>query len=530
MRRKPAIQQVPLFGAMANGPSPFSLDEEITRRFPGFVPSSYQRDIFAFVREGHGDGIVNAVAGSGKSTTLLHAARLLTEPVLLVAFNSHIAEELRGKIRADERQRLTARTLHSIGQGCIARWRKLLPTIDPRKYKRLCWLEVPQRVVPQAGQLQRKAVEQLLELVNYARLTLADAYDTEALDLLIEHFGLDIEPEVYEPLLEAVPSILLQGMHQAEKQGVIDFTDQIWLPEVLQLQPAQVPFVFVDEAQDLNAAQLALALKCRAPGGRMLFVGDVHQAIYGFSGADSEALQRIRDKTHATDLPLSICYRCPTRHVALAKEIVPQIEASPNAKPGVTGEVRLVAVPGAVQAGDLVLCRKMAPLVDLCITLIEQQVPAKVRGRDLSYILTEIVEDVTEMPGYTDYIEFGRFLVEYEQAIVAKLSHADDNEDRIQQIQDRCRAVAACYRAFHVTTAKQLCAKIEDLFSDDRVAVYLSTVHRAKGLEADRVFILEPDNLPLVWEKQQEWEYQQEMNLKYVALTRAKVALFFIID
>ena len=56
----------------------------------------------------------------------------------------------------------------------------------------------------------------------------------------------------------------------------------------------------------------------------------------------------------------------------------------------------------------------------------------------------------------------------------------------------------------------------------------LSTVHKAKGLEADNVYIICPDSLPMKFENQQEWEYAQEMNLKYVAVTRAKKKLVFV--
>ena len=68
------------------------------------------------------------------------------------------------------------------------------------------------------------------------------------------------------------------------------------------------------------------------------------------------------------------------------------------------------------------------------------------------------------------------------------------------------------------------------MFSDSRSSVVLSTVHRAKGLEERRVFVLRPDQLPLRWQNQQKWELEQEYNLKYVSTTRAKEALFFVTD
>jgi ATP-dependent exoDNAse (exonuclease V) beta subunit len=56
----------------------------------------------------------------------------------------------------------------------------------------------------------------------------------------------------------------------------------------------------------------------------------------------------------------------------------------------------------------------------------------------------------------------------------------------------------------------------------------LSTAHKSKGLEANRVLILLPNKLPLKWQNQLEWQMKQELNLKYVALTRARKELIFI--
>ena len=56
----------------------------------------------------------------------------------------------------------------------------------------------------------------------------------------------------------------------------------IWLPIVEDLHPRQTEWVMVDESQDLNRCGLELVLRACAQGGRLLFVGDRRQAIYGF--------------------------------------------------------------------------------------------------------------------------------------------------------------------------------------------------------------------------------------------------------
>ncbi len=68
---------------------------------------------------------------------------------------------------------------------------------------------------------------------------------------------------------------------------------------------------------------------------------------------------------------------------------------------------------------------------------------------------------------------------------------------------------------------------ILSLFSDTKAAIWLSTIHRAKGLEANRVFFLNPSQVPHP-KAVMDWEKVQEMNCKYVALTRAKQTLFFV--
>ena len=68
------------------------------------------------------------------------------------------------------------------------------------------------------------------------------------------------------------------------------------------------------------------------------------------------------------------------------------------------------------------------------------------------------------------------------------------------------------------------------MFTDEKIenAVMLSTAHKSKGLEANRVIILLPNKLPLKFPHQQDWQKRQELNLKYVALTRARKELIFI--
>ena len=70
------------------------------------------------------------------------------------------------------------------------------------------------------------------------------------------------------------------------------------------------------------------------------------------------------------------------------------------------------------------------------------------------------------------------------------------------------------------------CPTIDTIFTDDLKGIVLSTIHKAKGLEANRVFIIRPDLLPLP-QCRKGWEFIQEKNLEYVAITRAKKDLIY---
>ncbi len=503
-----------------------------------FPPSQYQERIYDFVRNGTGDGIVNAVAGSGKTTTLLNAARLLTtRSSIFLAFNKHIAEELSKKL---VRTPMSASTIHSVGYITLLRYfGNDTTTLDEHKYAKLSHAWIQDNLAHLKREEKQLATKALNALANLTRATLTDPSDFEGMRSMAMHFSVDNDAFTagvsLDTLIEAVSLLieegdrLARGKEDAEEVGhVIDFMDMVYLPHTWHL-PARwhANWVFVDEAQDLNAAQLDLALKCRAAGGRMLFVGDRHQAIYGFSGADSKSIDRIKARTSAMELPLSICYRCPPSHVALAKELVPEIEADPKAKEGKITNVESDKLPKLVRKGDWILCRKTAPLVELCIKLISHRIFARVKGRAIGTQLTLIVQQVSRLSGYS-WPKFGQFLEEYEQQQKEKLQQFEYSASEVEDLEDRVAAVKVCYEMFEAKDASDLCRQIDGIFNDGKPDVLLSTVHRAKGLEANRIFLLNPHEMPLKWPNQQAWQLEQEQNIKYVALTRAQSELYFV--
>jgi DNA helicase-2/ATP-dependent DNA helicase PcrA len=100
---------------------------------------------------------------------------------------------------------------------------------------------------------------------------------------------------------------MLRRSRNPESGADISFDDQIWLPLIHNLPIFKVETQVVDEAQDLNRMQQELMYLA---GDRLLYIGDPNQAIYGFAGADSESMDRMRDYLMATSLPLTVTRRC----------------------------------------------------------------------------------------------------------------------------------------------------------------------------------------------------------------------------
>lgn len=506
--------------------------------------SKYQQSIFQAIESGRGNLAVNAVAGSGKTTTIVEAANRLPRNArtLFLAFNKHIVTELASRLPAG----VDCMTIHSLGMKSCYRGTQSKVKVEAHKYTDLIddLVASNQSVPPQVHGVFAKLVKQIVDL---GRLTLTDFKVEEQVDDLIAHYDMaadlldaanEIEADLDTLLAMAVRTAresMKQGMKQYKEHGIIDFTDMLWLPYVYALPVARYDVVMVDEAQDLSRAQLEIVLKAAGAGGRVIAVGDPRQAIQGFAGADNESFARIVERTRAQVLPLSVCYRCPVTHLNLAREIVPTIEAAPNAIDGnveYIDEGRFSAMP---RPGDLIICRTNAPLVPAALRLIAKGIQARVRGRNIGQAIAKIAEDASKVEidpqtmaqGWR--VSFAAQLERYGQLRREALEERKHSEAAIESLNDQIDALYAYIDAkTEIDSTKALVSGIMELFADEGAAVWCSSIHRSKGLEADRVFVLKPDKMALQFKNMLPWQAEQEQNLRYVGLTRAKKFMYFV--
>jgi DNA helicase-2/ATP-dependent DNA helicase PcrA len=472
--------------------------------------------------------VVNARAGTGKTFSMVQGILRLpkTLRIAFVAFNKHIANEAQQKLNAAGCSNVTCCTYHSLGYRMV---RGKFPTVRISETKNddiMEGLPVPSGLYPNDWHSVVGTAGKLAGLAKNYLLSPDDVNFQDCLEDLADHHSIDLNG-VGRWALEFVPRLLEESKRRASY--LIDYDDMIWLPAVLNLSPlTEYDYLIVDEAQDTNRAQQELALRC-CPQGRIIIVGDRFQAIYGFRGADVSAMSSMKERLAQTprgvsEFPLTITRRCPKSHVRLAQGIVKDIRPMDDAP---EGEVLMMEYSQAVTEmlpGDMVLCRTGKPLIPTAYALISRGIRPIIRGREIGKGLLDLLSKLEKKA--FDLPQISYRLLEYQRKEESRLSALGTRaSSRLMALQDRCECLFELIQ--QSSSISEVRNRIETLFSDveggdvSQNSVVLGTVHRTKGLEASRVFVLSPELLPHPLARLP-WEQEQERNLAYVAATRCK--------
>jgi superfamily I DNA/RNA helicase len=478
---------------------------------------------------------LQARAGCGKTSTVLMAVDAIVKKdpqaeITVCAFNKAIADEVRDKLKkAGHRdwKKVQAATLHSMGNSLV-KFVFRNPRIEDTKTFMIIddLIETLDEEHAQELKSYRVLVRNLVRLAKQegfgffgdrqvgdvsAWYEIADHYDVNGFD----------DTTHCDKVVAYAQKVYQMSL---DRTDVIDFDDMILLPLVKNLRVKfQRDYLFVDEAQDLSRARQALARKFLKRGGRMIIVGDDRQAIYGFSGADDNALANLVESLDAKTMPLSITWRCPKAIVDVAQGIVSDIEAAPEAPEGFVG---FSPVLPEVNDRTAVLCRNTAPLLEICYDLIRSGIAAKVEGRDIGEGLVSLATrwKVKDLDDLLDRLDT------YEDREVQK-AMAKDREDRAEQISDKVgtlRVIISSAMGKQIHTVEGLVQEIKSIFDNDvKGCVTLATYHRSKGREWPKVVLVNHNKFcPSKWARQA-WQVRQEQNLAYVAFTRAQEQLIF---
>ena len=512
------------------------------RIFAGLNPE--QRCAVETVR---GPVCILAGAGSGKTTTITRrvanqvACRAFdAREILAVTFTDKAAGEMRARLEALGVDGLTARTFHSAALGQLhwlgsapskiiaskALWLRQIANSLPRPY----------RFRP-AGDLATE-----VEWARNRRLT-PDTYRRG----LGEHVP-PIPPDL-------MARVFRRYEQRKAESGHVDFEDLLELAirmfdeDTIALAAVRERFhaFTVDEYQDVNLLQQTLLERWLGSSDELCAVGDDYQSIYAFTGATPEYLLKMHGRfPHATVVRLEANYRSTPEVLELANRIVPHLGgaekvlratrgsgAQPTLRPFVTHESEIefvVARIGALRDEGVpleemaVLCRTNARLVDFEEAFHEAKIPfqgASLLGREAARRLLKRLRE------FDATVVAARVRGLAEDACWLERPPEKLGEREVVRQADLTRLVQLAV-AFDdgVRTTRDFVADLESRFGStgaERRGVHLLTLHGAKGLEFDAVFLprVEERELPIKLAKT-DAEIAEERRLLYVGITRAK--------
>jgi superfamily I DNA/RNA helicase len=485
--------------------------------------SKQQTAIFTWMKTGRGNARVTARAGTGKTTTIIEAINHAPENQILVcAFNKEIADELSRRLK---NPKASARTLHSIGNGIV--YKNIgSAQIDKDRGKKIAKKALQQSYPKMSPNFD--VINCVKDLASKAKgmapfATITDLQKiADQFDLYPSEESAEAGWEIHMIIKAARTALDLAKVNN----GSIDYDDMIYLPLANNWARPRFDLIVVDEAQDMNYSQLLLAQ--RVSRGRIMVVGDDRQAIYGFRGADSGSLDRLKTQLKTKELKLTITYRCPKKVVALANEVVEDFEAAATAPEGTIDEISYPHIFAAAAPGNFILSRTNAPLAKTCLQLVRDGKRAIIRGRDFGERLVALVR---KMEAATMEDLFAG-LKTWQDTMIASLQaqgeDADANSEKMEMVVDQVETIRQLSEG--LATPAEVITRISNFFVADReadltlgAAITLSTVHKAKGLESERVFIMKD-----TFKRRNGAVNGEEANIWYVAITRSKSHLTMV--
>lgn len=348
-----------------------------------------------------GDGLYVTDGGivTHNTTTLMQALEYIPRDasVLILAFNSAIQLELQS--RAPRNRNLTIKTLTGWGLSFLRRhWKTPMASQSEGNRRDDAVVEesipsfresgLPFQDDPETGSmgydtLKRSASTLIGLCMSY--MAVSDASITEVqrdFDLFVDDDG---DPEgfvLYGPMgpdhseekpaqwthrdvLAWVKTAISLQLKEPKDGGSISFRDMVFVPAMHPgwKAPELYDFVFVDETQDCDVAQLSLVMRAVKSRGRIIVIGDRNQSIYRFRGADTDAMPRLERELNATRLPLSVSYRVTQCAADEARKVVGDFDVPRNARgesmatPGICNEISARKMAALWDAGDVVITR-----------------------------------------------------------------------------------------------------------------------------------------------------------------------------
>lgn len=467
--------------------------------------SGFQQAIFEAGESTTDNLLVQAVAGSGKSTTLRELTKYLSGDSVVLAFNKAIQLDMQDAL-IREGSTSQAKTFNGLGHGIVCRnQRGARIELDLMRNiaKSLC----------DPGEMKEHgfALQRAVGLAKNNAMGVEAPINSDDFKAIFENYDLNIDSTQVLYWANKGVEAFNRSVQDSSK---ISFDDQLWLPIARGWSFPRVDNLLVDEFQDLTPIQHLMIDRFSNAGSRLVGVGDRHQAIYGFRGALSDSMDVAKDRFWMKELPLSITYRCPEAVVREASRFCRELQAREGAP---EGRIRCKLSDEDEHDPDLftdalVMCRNNAPLFKAILRHVRAKSPCKVLTNFLDSFKGFINGFRTEKT-----IDLRRKLDNWYETESAN-AKAKRHFGRLESLTDKYET--ACLLSDEFSTTKEIIGLLERLALGTSGPIF-ATIHKAKGLEHDHAYLLRPDLIPARYATSEE-QLRQEDNLLYVAITRAK--------
>ena len=493
--------------------------------------SDEQLAIFDYAEHGILNLIIQAVAGAGKTTTLVECANRIGEnkSILLLAHNRSTRDTLKTKI--GNKNNVRVYTLHGLAWRMFTENFDFQPIIDDDKYRKYVNANIEEIASDEFKALSRPSKmaykSNVFDLINKARHNLKQS-EKEIKKLATKKYGMTLIGDE----CKLVSDILKWGLTQKE---VVDYQDLLWFPSEFGYFTKKylADIIMLDEAQDASIAQQDVVSRCFKRNTRLFSFGDKDQTINSWCGSDTEAFEHLKDSTmfrrDSKELPLTTNYRCGKKIIEYAKKYTNNnIHPREGAQ---DGNVNFNVSLAEAKDGDMILCRNIAPLMEVYRRCVSSGKKVYFRGEELGKTL-KTSADCSTGDTIDDIILSMKKRLIFTWELLSSEDGVDEREamtnSMVISILDTIKTMENLPST--VKTRSDLEKFINDIFSDEgKEGIQLSTIHRAKGLEADNVFIICPSLVPSRLATM-DWEIEEEKHLQYVMCTRPKNNLNFVTE
>lgn len=495
--------------------------------------------------------ISNSAAGSGKSTTGLNLidAYLEKNPnkhVLLVAFQKNVQQEFERKAKdnlsEDKQTFLTIKTSYSLG---LALLKQRYPYLrNPETFKaNLIVAKLLGGVYARKGgrdSLMATTLYGMWEDTKRALIGLYNVSQARMLSTLEDVKQLEIERNIFttapsHDILDVVVRAIAIAQQELEEHNKYDFIDMVSIPARLGLvADFKYDAIVVDEAQDLSPAQRAVVVAHAHANTQFAFLGDRSQAIMQFAGATTTTMDDLKSTFNAVEYRIPTSYRIPIKVRDLARQFVPDLQARPNAPTGWVGNIGVTKAVAKMEAGDLVIARNVASLLEVAVITMASQKKVRFRGNDIKGQVQDAIAAIERVWGLKNF-PYGvtEYVAQYIKMIHDKHG-VDGTETQVDEIRKLGIGLNALYA--HANSlgfgGEKFPQWVTGLF-DEKIkggVIEFLSIHQSKGGEANNVFIILPEGgLPYRTNKMSPLQRIEEDNVAYVAYTRAKNSLWLVV-